>query len=518
MELRLYLEILKRRALVIIIVVAMTLLVMAAAGLFLPPIYEAESTMRVLLDVGISDLILREDYNTRLLNTYATVLKSGPMLREAVERSSAEMAVESITELGKDISITVIPDTELIAISVRHRDPFVARDLANALSSLLMEYAQDLYVGSSKSTRQIVEEQLVRLDGELEQDRQQLANLTAAGASSPEIETLTREIEFKEDAYDRLLERYEFARLNESLRANSVAIIAPATLPEMPANRLGLREVAVGLAIGLLGGVGLALVLENLDTRVHSPHQLERLFGLPVLGNVPKGFLSPDDLVREDASGKSRPIEEAYRLLCINLLVHREQIHEREDEPIQTILITSATSHEGKSMVTTNLARVFAEQGQSVFLVESDLRRPTVSEKIGVESDLGLGNMLVDRIPLNDGTLGRLICPTDQPSLFVVGRGAKVPNPTTLLASPSMSKLLDYLGAQGQITLLDAPPVLGVADVSVMAPQVDGIVFVIRQASSNRETVTRALKQLRATQTRLLGVVFVQHSSTDWGY
>lgn len=169
-------------------------------------------------------------------------------------------------------------------------------------------------------------------------------------------------------------------------------------------------------------------------------------------------------------------------------------------------------------MVTTNLARVFADQGQSVFLVESDLRRPTVSDKIGVESDLGLGNLLVDRIPLNDETLGRLICPTDQPSLFVVGSGPKVPNPTTLLASPSMGKLLDYLGAQGQITLLDAPPVLGVADVSVMAPQVDGIVFVIRQASSNRETVNRALKQLRATQTRLLGVVFVQQSSTDWGY
>jgi capsular exopolysaccharide synthesis family protein len=306
--------------------------------------------------------------------------------------------------------------------------------------------------------------------------------------------------------------------LNESLRANSVAVIAPATLPEVPANRLGLREVAVGLAVGLLGGVGLALVLENLDTRVHSPHQLERLFGLPVLGNVPKGFLTLDDLARADASENSRPIEEAYRLLCLNLLVHREQIHEKEGEAIQTLLITSATSHEGKSMVTTNLARVFADQGQSVFLVESDLRRPTVSDKIGVESDLGLGNLLVDRIPLNDETLGRLICPTEQPSLFVVGSGPKVANPTTLLASPSMGKLLDYLGAQGQITLLDAPPVLGVADVSVTAPQVDGIVFVIRQASSNRETVNRALKQLRATQTRLLGVVFVQQSSTEWGY
>jgi capsular exopolysaccharide synthesis family protein len=518
LELQLYLDILKRRALVIVIVVAMTLVVMATAGLILPPVYQAQSTMRVILDVGISDLILREDYNTRLLNTYAKVLESEPILREAIERSSPQTAIDSVTELSEDISIEVIPDTELIAISVKNSDPVFARDLANNLSLLLMEYAQDLYVGSSKSTRQIVEDQLATLGDELEADRQQLASLMAAGEDTAKTEALTQEIRFKEDAYDRLLERYETARLNESLRGNSIAIIAPARLPTEPANKLGLRELAIGLAIGLLGGMGLALVLENLDTRIHSPKQMERLFGLPALGSVPRGFLTVEDLEREDASESSRPIEEAYRLLGINLLVWREQILKDEGVPMQTVLITSAGAHEGKSMVAANLARTFADQGQTVFLVESDLRHPTLTERMGADNEAGLGNLLVDRLPLDDTILGRLICPTEQPSLFVICSGPKVPNPVGLLASPPMDKLIDYLGAQGQLTLLDAPPVLGMADVSVLAPRVDGIILVIRQAFSDQEAVSRALKQLQAMRTRLLGVVFVQKSNKDWGY
>jgi capsular exopolysaccharide synthesis family protein len=507
MELQHYLDILKRRRLVITIVAAVAMLVVTAAGLLIPPVYTASATVRVLLSVGVLDLNLnlKEDYGERLLNTYGHILKSGPILEEAISRLSPRTFSLTVGDLReKKVDVEVIPDTELITIAVQDGDPVLARDLANMLATLLIEHARNLYDGSSKSTRRIVEEQLAGMENQLESDRQQLATLLASDAPSDEVEALRSKIEFEEDSYDRLLDRYEVARLSESLRANSITIVAPASLPIKPSNALGLTQVGLGLLVGLFGGVGLALVMENLDTRIHSPHQLEHLTNLPVLGTVPKGVLSLD--------GSNWYVEEAYRLLSINLQALRE------DVPLQTVLITSAISKEGKSTVAANLAQTLAERGQTVFLVESDMRRPTIGHMFGIDNGLGLSSLLAERTSLSGTALGRVMHPAEQSSLFVMGGGPKVPNPTTLLASPSMEKLLDYLGAQGQITLLDAPPVLGVADVSVLVPRVDGVILVVGQAQSKREQVLAALKQLQASRASVLGFVFLQKSDKNWGY
>jgi Mrp family chromosome partitioning ATPase len=146
------------------------------------------------------------------------------------------------------------------------------------------------------------------------------------------------------------------------------------------------------------------------------------------------------------------------------------------------------------------------------------MRRPTIEKMFGIDNGLGLSSLLAERTSLNGTALGRVMHPAEQPSLFVIGGGPEIPNPTTRLASPPMEKLLDYLGAQGQITLLDAPPVLGMADVSVLAPKVDGVILVVGQALSSREQVREALKQLQASRARVLGLVFLKRSSKDWEY
>lgn len=515
MDLRLLLEVLKRRAWIIVIVTAVTLVVVIGSGLVIRPVYQAQATVRVLIDVGVTDFIMREDYSKRLLSTYAEVLQSGPFLQKAMERLSQPVSLASVEDA---ISVEVVPNTELLDIAAEHENPVVARDLANTMSALLSEYAQEMYVGSSKSTRQILEEQLAGLSTTLERDRQRLADLTAAEGDVAERETLTSEIQFNEDAYDRLLDRYELARLNEALRANSITVVAPATLPEEPVNRPGLTQAALGLAVGLMGGIALALVLENLDTEIHNSQQLESLSGLPVLARLPKGFLSAADLDREDAPETSRRLVESYRLLCISLLGLRKQLEDKGQGPLQTILVTSAVSQEGKSAVAANLARMFAEQGRSVFLVDSNLRHPAITKRIGLEDKPGLGDLAVNHDSPDDDKLAQVIRPMEEPGLLFVGSGHKVPNPTAVLASPSMGQLLNYLGAQGQVTLLDAPPVLGVADVSALAPRVDGVIFVVRQAFSKREAVGLALRQLQAMEARVLGVVFVKARSNGSDY
>ena len=515
MELQLYLDMVKRRALVIAIVAAVAVLVVAVAGLLIPPVYTASATVRVLLDPGVADFRLYEDSSKRLLNTYTQILESAPILDQAISQLAPRTASLKAGVLRPRVKVEVVLNTELISISVQDQDPVLARDLANTLSKLLTEYAQDLYAGDSKSTRQILEEQLASVDNDLNEDRQRQAALLAMGNTGTEVEALARQIKFKEDAYDRLLTRYELARLNESLRANSITVISPATSPRLPSNSLGLTQIGLSLVVGLFSGLGLALVLENIDTRIHSPQQLEHLTNLRVLATLPKGLFSPDSLGHhngDDQADSSGPIEEAYRLLSLNLLALKE------DAPLRTILITSAVPREGKSMVAANLAQSLAGRGQTVFLVESDLRRPTLDKIFGLDPGLGLSTLLVERAPISDTALGRVMQPAELPSLFLIGSGPRVPNPTALLASISMEKILSYLGAQGQITLLDAPPVLGMADVSVLTPKVDGVIVVVREGFTKREQLQAAMKQLEASRARVLGHVFLREHVRGWGY
>jgi capsular exopolysaccharide synthesis family protein len=511
MELQHYLDILKRRTLVIIIVTFTTLLVTVAVGILISPVYRAAATVRVLLDVGVLDLSVGTDYGERLLNTYGLILESEPVLEEAIGRLPKPSSIK-LDDLRERLEVEVVPKTELIAISVEDRDPVQARDLTNIFATLLVEYVQSLYVDDGRSARQVVEKQLASMENELERDRQQLAILLASDAADADIDTLSSQIRFKEDSYDRLLDRYELTRLNESLRANSVSIIEPASLPRRPANALGMKEVVLGLIIGLFGGIGLALALENVDTRFHSAHQLEHQTNLPVLGTVPKGVLTLDSSDGTNGNGNVRSIEEAYRLLGISMQALREE------SPFNTILVTSAMPREGKSTVASNLAQALAERGQTVFLVESDMRRPAIEKLFGVDRNLGLSTLLAERISLNGQELSEVMHPAEQPSLFVIGGGPEVSNPVPLLASPAMDQLLNYLSAQSQVTLLDAPPVLGTADVSILAPKVDGVVLVVGQSLSSREHVRQALKQLQAMRAQVLGLIFVHKSGVAWGH
>jgi capsular exopolysaccharide synthesis family protein len=504
------LEVFKRRSLVVIIVVAVTMSVVTAAGFLLPPVYEANAAVRVLMDVAVVDLMPWDYSSKRLLNTYGYILKSGPVLREALRRTSPQSDSITVDDLWDAVEVQVIPETELITIAVRDGNPVLARDLANTLADLLIEYAQSNYASNSKSVLEIIEAQLASTENQLDSDRQQLAVLLQGDTASAEIEALRSQIEIQEDSYDRLLDRYELARLNESLRANSIDLAEPALLPVKPANAVRLREVAIALAVGLFGGAGAALIAENLDTRIHSVHQIERLTNLPILGSVPRGLLPTDWPVHwwDLASKASNSVAEAYRLLALNLLSFTEQ------SSSVTILVTSAAAGAGKSVVTANLAQILSEQGQTTFLLEADMRRPTLSKLFGLNGGLGLSDLLSDGDPTRAELLGRALKPAQDRSLYVVASGEPSVNPTALLAKPAMAQVLTSLREQARTTLLDAPPVLGLADVLILAPGTDGVVFIVRQGWSKREQVREALKQLEATRCRLLGVIFVQQSKS----
>jgi capsular exopolysaccharide synthesis family protein len=510
MELQRYLDILKRRAAVIAIVIALATAVVTAAGVFALPVYTAKATLRIIFDVGLTDLVGRDDANSRLMKTYEYVLETSPILEKAIARLEPRASGLTVEALRKQLNIELVTGTELLSIAVTNGDAALARDLANTLADVLVEYVDNLYVGSNqKSASQVIEDQLITLEDRLADYRRQLASLSAVNPSSAEAEAIRQQIGVEEDTYRRLLYNYELVRLNESLRANNITVVDPATLPRRPSNGVGLMEIAITVVTGLIGGVGLALVMENLDSRIHSPDQLERLAQVPILSVLPRGMLSVDTYGQIDRrNGADKTVAEAYRLLSLNL----QRL--KHESPLKTILITSTASDEGKSTVAVNLAQTLAERGKITFLVESDMRRPVIGKTLSIDEDqIGLSTLLG-----NLSELDQVLRPTKQATLFAVCGGPKPSNPTSLLASPQMEHTLGYLSQQAQVTLIDAPPVLGLADVSVLAPQVDGVILVVTQSVSDRKSVSQALKQLQVAGARILGFVFLQKNHKSWNY
>jgi capsular exopolysaccharide synthesis family protein len=499
-ELKHYFDILKRHSLVIILVMAVTMIVVVTYSLLAAPIYTAKTTARVSLDVGISELYFfqREENLLRLLNTYQRVLQSKPFEDQVINQLEGQFGAR-VGEGLHTIKADPIPDSELIDIQVEHEDPVIAREMANGLATMLIQYVRE--IENSQPQLQIVDDQLRQLVNNLDTMRQQLTELTQTGGSAVDIEALRNQIKLQEETYNRLLENYQLARLKENLTANSISILQPAMTPEQASNALGLKEIGLALVIGLMGGIALSLVLENLDTRFQSIEQLEHVTHIPIIGIVPGGLLSTDN-----GSKYNGALEEAYRQLAMNLQA------QTQTKGGSTFLITSAIPREGKSTVASNLATVLAEQAKTIFLIEGDMRHPTYSDLYGIKNGSGgLSGYLAGLSPLDTS-----IHTTDQPSLFVVTSGPTPPNPTALLASPAMENMLSYLMRQAQITLVDAPPVLGVADVSVLAPHVDGLILVVNQAISRREQVLEALKQLEVIKAQVLGIIFLRSKNGSW--
>lgn len=187
---------------------------------------------------------------------------------------------------------------------------------------------------------------------------------------------------------------------------------------------------------------------------------------------------------------------EAFRVLRTNLQFLGL------DEPVKSILVTSATPGEGKSTVTTNLAVAFAQTGSNVCLVDTDLRRPMVAKLMGLENWSGLTTALVGQ-----SSLDNCLQKTAVEGLTVLTSGPIPPNPAELLGSQRMVKLLAELEERFDMVLVDTPPVLAVTDAAVLAPKVGGVLLVTRAGTVARQEVLRAKVALENVKAKLLGVV-----------
>jgi len=249
-------------------------------------------------------------------------------------------------------------------------------------------------------------------------------------------------------------------------------------------------NIALGIIIGLVVGVGLAFFIEYLDTSVKTIDDVERSLQCPVLGVIPQNV----GLVLEE--GTESPHAEAYRVLRTNLLFSRK------DDKLNTIAIVSAGAGEGKSTTVYNLAAVFAQSGQRTLIVDSDLRRPTLHKMMRVTNNVGLTNYL-----LRQNTLEEVIQTTSQPTLDFLPSGKLPSSSLGILSSAQMKDLISELKQRYDFVFFDSPPIMGVSDASILASEVDMTLQIIQYRRYPQPMNIRAKQLIEKVGGNLVGIV-----------
>lgn len=284
-----------------------------------------------------------------------------------------------------------------------------------------------------------------------------------------------------------------------------ITVVTRAPLPTSPISPRTNLDIALGLIIGLAAGVVAAIVRETLDTTIKDSGEVQEELGLSALGGVARHRDVRSRPLIVIGAGRTVGGIDQFRKICTNLQ------YVDVDHPPRSIVITSSLPEEGKSVTAANLAISLAESGKHVILVEADLRRPRASEYLGIENAVGLTSVLVGAATTADAVQDW----GDTGTLKVLSSGPIPPNPSELLGSKGMKALLGELEDDYGIVVLDAPPVLPVADAAVLTTIASGAVVVTKYGSTRMEQLARTVEELRGVGAKIYGSVLTMTPAKD---
>ena len=274
-----------------------------------------------------------------------------------------------------------------------------------------------------------------------------------------------------------------------------VTVVSAPTVPTSPVSPQPIRNLGLGVVLGLLLGLGLALLRDLLDTTIKSEKDCSVVTDTTVIGGIafdPDASKNPL-IVQADPHS---PRAEAFRTLRTNL-----QFVDAANHP-RSLVFTSSVPSEGKTTTAANLAITMAAGGARVCVVEGDLRRPRLLEYMGMDGSVGLTNLLIGQAQLGD-----VLQQFAESSVYVIGAGSIPPNPSELLGSAAMIETLRELESRFDVVIIDTPPLLPVTDAAVLSTIAGGTVVVVGAGRVDRDHLARSLQTLEAVKGRVLGLV-----------
>ena len=431
MNLRDYLQIL-RKSWILIVAVALTGLLAAGISSFLTkPVYESSTSVFVAIQTSnissSSELSAGTTYVQNQVKSYAEVATTDVVLQRVIDELGLSTTV---TDLAEHVNASAPLDTVIIEVTVDDSSASRAADIANSVGENLILAVSDL-------------------------------SRPETGSSPVKVSTVSPALEATE-----------------------------ATSPNIRLN------LALGILVGLALGVGIAVLRQVLDTRIHGSREVEQVTDATLLGGITFDDEAATRPLVVQVSPQS-PRAEAFRQLRTNL-----RFVELTDEG-RTFVVTSSVPSEGKSSTSVNLAITLAEAGTRVLLIDGDLRRPKVAEYMGIEGAVGLTDHLIGQAKLDD-----VIQPWGAGNLHVLPAGQIPPNPSELLGSKAMVQLLEGLDDKYDTIIIDAPPLLPVTDASILSKLVSGgALMVVGSGRIRRHQLEAAIASLETVGGRLVGVV-----------
>jgi len=595
LNLRDYLRIFRKRKF-IIFSTFLVVFIGSIIYVFIPsPVYQAETTIKIEERKTIAGLLTEWIVYTPadIMDSQTKIIKGFPIMKKAALRLDL---IDDTLPLSKihgvvaglqaRITTETIGRTNIIKITAFAGIPKEAMDLANTVAQVCVEENLLEKTKQARATRTFIEEQLSQLEGRLRateevlrkfgdevkgirlaepihnelielefklaaflqkytdehpqviQLKEQIKNLETqlAGFSGKELEyaRLTREVEVNKRLYNMLKEKLEEARITEAQKVGDVSIVDPAGMPSSPIGPPKEMGAIIGGIMGLILGIGLAFMLETLDTSIGTIEDVEKVLKLPVLGIVPsvpigeeekKGIFG--DFKKKILRVKKTEAEEVY----IRLVVHH-----RPKSPMaeayrnlrtnlkigptrRTFLVTSTGSREGKTTILTNLGLALAQKGTKILLISSDLRRPALAKTFAVKKEPGLTELIMGTVGIEDAVrnisdillgdipLDKIIATPGIENVWVLTSGHLPLNPAEILESPKLLGLIEDFKKKFDVVFFDSPPVLPVTDASLLASKVDSVILCYEIGRTARAALLRTKVQLESVGANISGVV-----------
>jgi len=366
---------------------------------------------------------------------------------------------------------------QTLRTQVKARVKSVQRELSQAESTL----------ASLTASAEEVRQEEIRMNGVWLQYEPLLAKRTAANKF-----------------YDTVRNRQTETSLSAQVETNNVRVQDLALRPTAPVRPRPQINLLIGILLGLLGGIGVAFLLELLDNTVKNREDLEEDLGVTFLGVLPSIRSQEFKELSQGSSSKElitflRPrsnVSELSRNIRTNLMFMRPEA------PLHTILITSANPQEGKTTISVNIAISMAVSGKRTLLIDTDLRRPRVHTVFGFKRKKGVTEYLV-----RGGDLEHYALPTAVENLFVMPAGAVPPNPSELLHSQRFQEMLAELRRRFDFVIFDSPPITAVTDALIVGKMIDGIVLVARAKHTSRSALRFVLRELRNLNISVIGAI-----------
>ena len=462
---RLFMEIWHRIWAVILVAVAGFAIAIAGTYFFITPQYQSSVMFYVnnsAISVGDASLSISSGdivASKSLVDSYIVILNSRESLNDVIDYSGLDC---SYSELKEMVSASSVNDTEIFQVVVTNPDPAEAEKIANAIAHILPK------------------------------------------------------------------------RISCIVEGTSAKVVDYAVIPSMPSSPSYAKNAILGAMLGIIFSVGVIVIKTIFDTTIHTEEDITQSCKYPILAAVPnmsassKGgyYVSSDKkrkkkrkkhLLKQDKAEQnlvgnhiSFAASEAYKLLRTKV-----QFSFADESDCHVIGVSSALAGEGKSLSSINLVYSLAQLNKKVLLIDCDMRRPSVHQKIAVKSAPGLSNYLTRQVGISEVVQQYR---QDDAVFHVIAAGTNPPNPIELLSSSRMKKAVDALREIYDYIIFDLPPVEEVSDAMVAAKLADGILLVVRQDYCDRSALTSAVRQFAFVDARVLGLVFNSTTDTGGGY